>query len=481
MQRMLLAILFCVSFFSSADAARYISGPSGTATNLANCTWSTYPTAYGYAASDTTHTCTPATVFAGAVAGDTVYFRGGSGGNYNVSPDRGSYQAPKLNPANSGSSGSPITFIAYPGETPIIVNAEHSCTDVSQDECMNPVMGSYGQDYIIIDGFQFGNTQSWSNEGYAAVRFENADNCIARNCVFKNLNNMDGPTYANPASVMLHGDAVGGHNTGTQVTNCYFTGGISSPSNRFNSIIFYNTDGTIIEKITIEDAGAGINMKNGVTNAIVRYSFFRTISTDTYTHIKLGREAGEASDTVDIYQNIFLVAATSNGAIGPYNVCTDINIYNNTFYGPGSTSGYEEQESPDSANVSFWNNLFANLEDNIKFQTTEVPVYCDYNIYSTLTNFKSVAGGTTYSTFSSWQGAGYDAHGARESVTFTNAGGTNPADYKFTSTTKNSGRGGSYASVIGAYITGGEQIGYSPGSTSTRKLNNVTGVRVTLH
>ena len=58
-------------------------------------------------------------------------------------------------------------------------------------------------------------------------------------------------------------------------------------------------------------------------------------------------------------------------------------------------------------------------------------------------------------------GGNPDTHSYYENPTFANAGGVNPWDYKSSAVHKNNGRGGSYASVIGAYITGNEQIGYS--------------------
>ena len=90
----LLLLLMCLP---SAQAAIYYVSPSGSAT-WSQCTNINTP-------------CNVTTGMSNAVAGDTVYFRGGT---YLVAS--GSRYSPK----NSGISGSPITFKAYPGEIPII-------------------------------------------------------------------------------------------------------------------------------------------------------------------------------------------------------------------------------------------------------------------------------------------------------------------------------------------------------------------------
>src|SRR3989339_359977 len=66
--------------------------------------------------------CSAATAMLNAVAGDTVYFRGGT---YQLGPSAVPGQADigyhaTLEPANSGTSDNPITFQAYPGEEAVL-------------------------------------------------------------------------------------------------------------------------------------------------------------------------------------------------------------------------------------------------------------------------------------------------------------------------------------------------------------------------
>ncbi len=87
-----------------------------------------------------------------AVAGDTVFVRGGS------------YSEP-LSPAASGTAALPITFSAYPAETPILTGV----ADVA--------ITLIGRSYVVIDGL---TVTSVGGLG----RIENGTGNIVRNCTF---------------------------------------------------------------------------------------------------------------------------------------------------------------------------------------------------------------------------------------------------------------------------------------------------------
>lgn len=90
-------------------AVEYYVSPSSVSTN-----WS--------AAQNIASPCTPQTAMANAMAGDTVYFRGGT---YELGPSTFDGQSDPgyhstLEPANSGTVQNPIIFKAYPDEVPIL-------------------------------------------------------------------------------------------------------------------------------------------------------------------------------------------------------------------------------------------------------------------------------------------------------------------------------------------------------------------------
>jgi hypothetical protein len=93
-----------------------------------------------------------------------------------------------------------------------------------------------------------------------------------------------------------------------------------------------------------------------------------------------------------------------------------------------------------------------------------MPAYADYNAY--------YGGGYwnlnyndqyNYNTLTDWRTAtNLDSNSIISNPLFVNAGGTSPEDYKLQAgSPARIGRGGSYASVMGAYITGSETIGYT--------------------
>ena len=69
------AVLLLISCLP-ALADRYVVDSTTSSTNWNAAKWTNYPD------SPTCQPCTPQTAMANAQAGDTVYFRGGSGGNY---------------------------------------------------------------------------------------------------------------------------------------------------------------------------------------------------------------------------------------------------------------------------------------------------------------------------------------------------------------------------------------------------------------
>ncbi len=117
-----------------AEAGTYWVSPNGGAANWAACQSAT-PLAEPA-------TCTRAQANANAAAGDTVYFRSGT---YSVA-----YLGMAINPSNSGSSGSPITFAAWTGETPVLEASSVEITDTYGGYI-------YEKNYIVIRGFTIHN------------------------------------------------------------------------------------------------------------------------------------------------------------------------------------------------------------------------------------------------------------------------------------------------------------------------------------
>jgi len=87
-----------------------------------------------------------------AAAGDTVYLRSGT-------------FSEQLVPARSGSAGQPITFAAYPGESPRISGVS------------NPALWLVQRSYVVVDGLTVSNVGGWG-------RLEDSSYNVIRNSTF---------------------------------------------------------------------------------------------------------------------------------------------------------------------------------------------------------------------------------------------------------------------------------------------------------
>jgi parallel beta-helix repeat protein len=436
-----------------AVARNYIVSSTATSTNWANAEWTNYPD------SPTCTPCTPLTATANAVADDVVYFRGGT---YNVTCID-SYETPAWNPTNSGTSGHPIAFMAYPGEVPSIIASKAGGATNKSD-----VIGSKGKHYIIWDGFKISQGDNYTGGG---VTFRSTTGCILRNCEISSLRTLSGSTnssivYLNNSSNMLISN--------NKLYDCE-----DVANNHASAILTYSTTNCIYEKNTIYNTDVGIQLKDGANGDIIRLNFIYNVGTDGsggYS-IRVADSGTHAPQNISIYQNAIWGSTVHDLiCVNMENYARSgggdtILIYNNSFYSSGAGNAYDCE---DMTNQSYFNNI-SNVAVYPTFYAGVMtngaqPVYQDYNIYDTGQTFYVRYGGTnpqSYSSLANWQASGElvgdgnpDTHSYHESSQFANPGGTNPTDYKSSATHKNNGRAGSYASVIGAYITGNEQIGY---------------------
>jgi len=167
-----LSIFAAFYFTQICFAATHYISPTGTATWPA-CTSSATP-------------CSLSTANSNAVAGDTVYLKGGT------------YTLTKANeagiaPTHSGTAANKITYAAAPGETPIITQSPYAMTTYGID--LN------ADNYIVIDGITFKNIQTWvyivNSSSYNEIK----------NCIF-----MSEAGYEAGIGVLITGAYCGTHN-----------------------------------------------------------------------------------------------------------------------------------------------------------------------------------------------------------------------------------------------------------------------------
>jgi hypothetical protein len=339
--------------------------------------------------------CSASTAMTSASAGDTVYFRGGT---YKVGQHSGYHGV--LEPSNSGTDGSPITFMAYSGETPIM----DGTTD-GQD--IARAMGNGDEDYITFDGFTF---------------------------------TADGGTAM--GGIIITGFNIGGHATGNIVKNCIFNGGstaIAGTDNReglrieqaddtlVQRCLFYNYDQvsnnnntsatkeyhnlrTIIEYCEFYNNSVGIYAKSDTDDSIYRYNYLH----DNYQGLFLSVNVSAMStERIKIYHNLLINHGFNGiGIEGDTGYFNDPEIYNNTTYNTvrGISYGYNEV----GHGAKIYNNISANntfdLYGNSSGTYEASLAECDHNQFSTDSfKIKMRHNGTnpvTYSSLNAWQSSG---------------------------------------------------------------------------
>jgi parallel beta-helix repeat protein len=388
--------------------------------------------------------CSVYTAFANARAGDTVYFRGGT---YNII-GTSSWYNPDLQPLNSGTSDSPISFEGYQNETVIFV----------ADDSNSPVFGTRQKSYVnfrkfIVDtsrvtgsklryAFMFGSDSSSAKSTHIIV-----ENCIV---------------IGHNISITDHHAAIGILQFCDNITvrNCRIYNATGADT---SGISLWSATNCLIENNEIYNCYRGIDTVEANSNNIYRYNYIHNI---TEYGLRIYYQNGGSSGA-RIYQNIIANTGASGiffSAGGDHPNCL---VYNNTLYkayniAPAQCPNMEIfnniiwNEAPDSEGASYiWHH-----------NSTVDPTIINYNCYwpNLKFGYRIYAGGTYYTSMP-WQG--YDANSKKQNPSFVDPTSGLVTGFKLNagSPALTGGRGGSYGTVIGAYITGNEIIGPVTGTT----------------
>jgi hypothetical protein len=432
-----------------SQAADYYVSPTGAAT-WANC---------GAPAKNGTAACSWQTAMANTVADDVVYFRGGT---YNVEAScSGSWEYIAMKPTHGGTAGHPITFIAYPGETPVVT----PCTAAPQ----SPAFGARDVDYIIWDGFS-GTMIDGPGEVWYFV-YWNSDHSIVRNMNILGQTHTGGDHHNNCAPIRIdYSDSVEIYNN-----NLRCVGGDAYTVNS-SCIWFFTVINSKVHNNYLYGGSNGFEQKLGVNEYNEIYNNF--LYNLTHDGIMLNESAVTGTGH-KVYQNVLSGIGGTGVSIyltSPLSRQVDYQIYNNTIYGAG-----EGIQSSDTArNAQIWNNIISGgANPFLRYYTGDaMPSYSDYNDFYG-SGYWDLDYTAYYYSLSNWRTAtSLDANSIITNPNFVNAGGALVTDYKRTSYPTN-GRGGAYASVMGAYITGNEVIGYTaPESSDTTPPAAPTGLSV---
>ena len=388
-----------------------------------------------------------------ARAGDVVIV---AAGVYTTNESGSSRNVPVLNPANSGTSGSPITFQAAAGAR----------VEIRSTGYAGPAIGTNGRNWIVWDGFYIdenyvntvpdtgpvtvwlsnnvtlrnlelrGKSATWS-DNHNGVRIEQSDRVLLQNCLIYNFRMTQGGR--NGSAVMTY--------TSTNVT---------------------------MEANTIHSSDGGIFVKgSNVGPFTIRKNLIYGIASDGIVFGGIGTPAGSAGAVV--VQNVVRTSNSGVAFIGydaysPQNVIIANNtLYDNQaglFFKP-NTSGYR--------NIRVFNNIVSSSD--VSMQGEDVSDLSNVAIQHNFYHSGATHGRLNYTSYSlsQWQSSLQKDNASPVARSgdplFMNAGGNDfrlqsgsPARSGGIDIADLNGNGSTSDGIaVGAYITGSEVIGASGG------------------
>ena len=378
-----------------------------------------------------------------AQAGDTVWFMNGT------YKDTSSTWQVAFNTARSGTSSSPITLKA--------VNRGGA---VLQRNSWNvPAIGIQSRSYIVIDGFRV--------EGAIQIH-------TVSYCTVKNNEVVDG--FIQGGDVSLNWGINAQYANYCTIQNNYVHDLDDSGNHGHNSaciMIFGGSDNNVIEYNTVDGGGTNIYIAygtkgGGMDDNIWRYNFGRNCAGAGF--MAMGSTDGAtATYRGKVYQNVII---NTPYLFEAYRSAHNWQVYNNTAYNVSYMFNLQwETGTTMPTGNTFFNNIGHTI-GRVYYRDASSPTwssaassfftYINYNQMYNVASGWSGGGGTANTSLAQWQTAvasiSGDANSSTTNPGLVNIGGTSPADYKRTSYPLN-GRGGSYSTVLGAYITGNETIG----------------------
>jgi len=394
------------------------------------------------------------TAMLNAQPGDIILFLNGT---YQA-PAGGSYIDAAIYPRNSGTSNGPIILRSLNLHGAILTKNPDGGGIIGTRK--NTVRSNY----IWVDGFDI--------RGCAVMTYTTGSKVINNKFTIGGNKGL-GTTFGNMV-FMEEG-------VGCYIGNNLFSDNIpqqngvppGSPAHLNDApIMIYFDRATIIEKNTFINLAegeyenkCGIYLKDapgyGNSPTIIRYNFlYDAAMVGPFHNLRSLSDVGAY-----VYQNVLSGARAFHTYKGNYNYWQ---YYNNTHYNTefGQLT-FGNQFSGGAHVTEVFNNILhaspsgANYKsyDNENFME-QVTIY-NWNRYIgrkywdirtddpiSLTDWQLVVGNP-------------DLDGSDEDAFFVNPGGTSPYDYMIEDGPLTGGRGGSYSEVVGAFITGDEQIGHS--------------------
>ncbi|HOP47956.1 MAG TPA: right-handed parallel beta-helix repeat-containing protein [Desulfobacteraceae bacterium] len=406
---------------TDALAGHYVVDSTSRSTNWDRAEWLNYPSV----PPDCTPS-TPVTAMRMAQAGDAVYFRGGEGGNYNLTVNP-NYGIPALNPANNGTAKRPIQFLNFPNERPHLKNI----LIYPNKGYWHPLIGAIQKEWIIWKGFELS-----AESAAGAVVFDISKHCILENC------RVEGKVIPAKKRRLTNYNAINIRNFSEFITirNClvlrvHGTDGVNGAG-----IKLYSGYHTTVENCTFLENDYAIHDKNDGRHNVYKRNFIRS----NVIGIELGAMAGgPPSEDIEISNNIILLTGSSGiginiiASLSAVDAVHGLRCYNNVIDPNGSVginfnSGFLQQ---------YYNNIIVNSSVALRHVGDKGEIdYCDYNDYfggQTFILRDYQTNRVVHKTLENWQKSGElsgekhpDIHSLSADPLFFNSIGNQPLDYR---------------------------------------------------
>jgi len=378
-----------------------------------------------------------------AEAGDSVIFLDG------VYIDSASTWECAFNVSRSGTEGNPITLRSYNPRGAILTRRNSWMPSIAVEHF----------DYITIDGFL--------SEGM--IHALDAHHTIVKNCEVIKGSIQGGDTSLhwgigiNASSNCLvqnnwvHDmEDIGNHGHNSA---CIMVFGAYTDNLTNDNVVEFNTVDGSYPNGDPDNIYCAYGAKSGfVHRTIYRNNFGRNCYA-TFFDIASSGDTGY-NDGWEVYQNI---GVDCNTLFYSYDGSRNISIYNNSFYGTQfmHKPDYSPNPTVEDRNFKIFNNLFVGnyymAVERSSVDWSYLLEYSDYNRGQANTTWGwSYNGNMSLATWRTTTGK--DTSSSDTTPNFVNAGGHTPEDYK-RSSYPTDGRGGEYSNVMGAYITGTEEMG----------------------
>ncbi len=375
----LISMIFCGNLLADNH---YVS-PTGSATWAMSISIST--------------PCSASTAMNNAVAGDTVYFRGGI---YYVGQSvAGPPTSFQLKPSHNGTAGNPIKFQAYPGETPVI-----DATVTSPSNSNSVAIGAVGspgspRTYIIFDGFIIrGNGGTAMAQAY----FYYADNCTLKNC------NLTGG--GNPLSTSENLNCVRSQYTNYfTMQNCIIHDVNGGSNYNVDGIEFYYSYHATIVNNEFYNNSCALYLKNDTADTLIANNYFHNNVQAIGWHTFSGPRN---VDRLTIHDNVIInssFGAISGDAQEPTAHMDDFLCYNNTIY--NTARGINIGNSQSGHGAKIYNNIIQiTTSEKLLVHgdngTLALVAGEDHNQWGTGSGYWKMSYGNsmrTYTTLANWQ------------------------------------------------------------------------------